>query len=283
MEKKWILISGMMHAALLLAVAAAPHPGYKPALIMFEVDLVSYTLGDRTSGDEPYTTSGKPSAQVPVKNVARQEAAPVPMQTVKATYEYSALSMEEQESETYKTQETLSQKKTSAMARESTVEVDDRVTSAEITRNAIAKDTLYSTTQEGSHLFAGGSVSQLQTSNVKRQTSLLAFSGDPSSLGGILSGVPGGGPVRPEIISLPEPAYPALSRRLGEEGRVVIKARISAEGGVLSTKVIESSSHTRLDKAALQALKRAVFQPVSSYGIPLSSERTVAYTFRLEE
>jgi protein TonB len=73
-----------------------------------------------------------------------------------------------------------------------------------------------------------------------------------------------------------------MSRRLGEEGRVVIKARISAQGRVLSTEVVESSSHVRLDQAALQAVKRAAFQPAVKYGVPVSSERTVAYTFRLE-
>jgi protein TonB len=119
----------------------------------------------------------------------------------------------------------------------------------------------------------------------------LAFTGNPSSLGGILAAGTGTGPgrgtvvnkVRRVIVSLPEPAYPVRSRQLGEEGRVTLKVEISAEGGVRRAEVVESSTYDRLDRAALDAARLARFSPVTDPGSPAAWERTVAYTFRLEE
>jgi TonB family protein len=197
--------------------------------------------------------------------------------------ESSALSIEAHESNMEETHETVSEKTITTMARDSTVKPNIRITSAQIIDNAIVEDSADGSEQKASHLFTGGLVSQPQTSKFRRQTSLLAFSGDPSSLGDFLTGGTGVGMVRSEIISLPEPAYPVLSRRLGEEGRVIVKVKISAEGEVLSAKVTATSSHPRLDRAALDAVGMARFSPAIDYGSPVNSERTVAYTFRLEE
>jgi len=112
---------------------------------------------------------------------------------------------------------------------------------------------------------------------------LLAFAGDPAALGMIARDVLGPGLVGAEVLSLPEPVYPVLSRKRGEEGRVVIELEISAKGKVLKAEVANSSSYPRLDRAALAAVKAAAFSPATEYGRPVESERKVAYRFRLEE
>ena len=59
----------------------------------------------------------------------------------------------------------------------------------------------------------------------------------------------------------PAPSYPSMSRRLGEQGRVVLEVYILANGTVGEAKIKESSGFFRLDNAALQAVKKWRYQP----------------------
>ena len=114
------------------------------------------------------------------------------------------------------------------------------------------------------------------------QSSLLAFAGDPAALGMLARDALGPDLVQAQILFLPEPAYPVLCRKRGEEGRVVIEIEISAKGKVLKAQVANSSSYARLDRAAQNAVKKASFSPAMEFGRPVESQRTVAYVFRLE-
>jgi protein TonB len=114
-----------------------------------------------------------------------------------------------------------------------------------------------------------------------QQRSLLAFAGDPVAAG-IIPMTEGDNILAAKILSLPEPVYPILSRRRGEEGRVVIRVTISAQGAVRGAQVETSSSYSRLDRAALAAVNMAQFSPALEYGRPVESERIVAYKFELE-
>jgi len=50
--------------------------------------------------------------------------------------------------------------------------------------------------------------------------------------------------------------YPRASRRLGEEGMVVVSFVIQRNGELTDLNVVESSGHRRLDEAALETLQR---------------------------
>jgi protein TonB len=58
----------------------------------------------------------------------------------------------------------------------------------------------------------------------------------------------------------PAPNYPPMSRRLGEQGRVVLEVYILANGTVGEVKIKQSSGFSRLDEAALQAVKKWRYQ-----------------------
>jgi periplasmic protein TonB len=59
----------------------------------------------------------------------------------------------------------------------------------------------------------------------------------------------------------PAPTYPPLSRRLGEEGRALLRVLV-AENGIAQTVDLEASSgSSRLDQAAIAAVKRWEFVP----------------------
>ena len=124
--------------------------------------------------------------------------------------------------------------------------------------------------------------SQFSILNSQSASALLAFAGDPVTLGMIVPDTLGPDLVEAEILSLPEPDYPVLSRKRGEEGRVVIELEISARGKVLKAEVANSSSYPRLDRAALEAVKAAIFGPAIEYGRPVESVTKVAYRFELK-
>jgi protein TonB len=90
-----------------------------------------------------------------------------------------------------------------------------------------------------------------------------------------------GDAVAAQILGVSKPKYPGLSRRRNEEGRVVLAVEIRADGTHGSIEIVHSSGHSRLDQAAVQALRRAKFVPAKRNGEPVTSTKQVAFTFRL--
>ncbi|MDE2440667.1 MAG: energy transducer TonB [Betaproteobacteria bacterium] len=80
----------------------------------------------------------------------------------------------------------------------------------------------------------------------------------------------------------PEPKYPPLSRRLGEEGKVLLKVRVSADGTPASVELEKSSGFDRLDEAAKQAVARWRFVPAKRGDEPIEASVIVPIVFRLD-
>ena len=59
----------------------------------------------------------------------------------------------------------------------------------------------------------------------------------------------------------PPPEYPAFARRRGEEGRVLLRVHVASDGTPREIEVKTSSGSERLDRAALDAVKRWKFVP----------------------
>lgn len=68
----------------------------------------------------------------------------------------------------------------------------------------------------------------------------------------------------------PAPDYPALSRRLNEQGRVLLDVLILPNGTVGEIRLKTSSSYPRLDAAALNAVKRWRYQPARRGATPIA-------------
>ena len=62
-------------------------------------------------------------------------------------------------------------------------------------------------------------------------------------------------------LSNPRPAYPTMSRRLGEEGQVVLRVLVTEQGEAQRVEVRTSSGFERLDQAALAAVRVWRFVP----------------------
>lgn len=80
----------------------------------------------------------------------------------------------------------------------------------------------------------------------------------------------------------PKPVYPAMSRRNGEEGKVQLKVRVSAQGTALDVAIAKSSGFARLDGAATEAVTRWRFVPARRGDEAVESSVVVPITFALD-
>ncbi len=85
-----------------------------------------------------------------------------------------------------------------------------------------------------------------------------------------------------DYLSNPKPVYPPLARRLGEQGKVLLRVSVGAHGLPESIDVKTSSNSRRLDEAALEAVRRWRFVPARQGDTPISSWVTVPVVFSLE-
>lgn len=70
-----------------------------------------------------------------------------------------------------------------------------------------------------------------------------------------------------EYAVAPQPGYPSASRRLREQGLVVLRVLVDESGKARQLSIHESSGHQRLDNAARDAVARAVFKPYIANGL----------------
>lgn len=78
-----------------------------------------------------------------------------------------------------------------------------------------------------------------------------------------------------------EPSYPPASRRAGEEGTVRLKVLVDEKGRPRDVAVAQSSGFSRLDEAAMQAVRKWRFVAATDGTNPVSAWTQVAITFRL--
>lgn len=85
-----------------------------------------------------------------------------------------------------------------------------------------------------------------------------------------------------EYLLNPKPVYPASSKRLGEQGKVVIRVLIGIDGLPQKAEVKQSSGFERLDQAALGTVQRWRFVPGKRGGVPEPMWFNVPINFLLE-
>ncbi len=84
-----------------------------------------------------------------------------------------------------------------------------------------------------------------------------------------------------DYLANPAPAYPPLSRRVGEEGKVILRVFVSEQGLPTQIEMRASSGHPRLDEAALDTVKHWKFVPARRGDMPLSAWVLVPIAFSL--
>lgn len=85
-----------------------------------------------------------------------------------------------------------------------------------------------------------------------------------------------------DYLQNPKPPYPSLSKRLGEQGKVVVRVLIGIDGKAQSTEIKQSSGFERLDQAALATVLRWRYVPGKRAGVPEAMWFNVPISFLLE-
>ncbi|MCV6636165.1 MAG: energy transducer TonB [Thiotrichaceae bacterium] len=86
---------------------------------------------------------------------------------------------------------------------------------------------------------------------------------------------------RAGYLNNPPPEYPRASKRRGEEGKVLLKVRVSAQGKPIKIQLHRSSGFKKLDKAAQKTVKRWRFVPAKQGNTPIAAWVIVPIEFNL--
>ena len=81
----------------------------------------------------------------------------------------------------------------------------------------------------------------------------------------------------------PAPPYPALSKRMGEEGKVVLRVSVNSQGTADSVEIKSSSGSPRLDESAQKTVRNWKFVPAKRGDTPVQSWVLVPIIFKLEQ
>ena len=85
-----------------------------------------------------------------------------------------------------------------------------------------------------------------------------------------------------DYLQNPKPPYPALSKRLGEQGKVVVRVLIGVDGLPQQAQVQQSSGYERLDQAARATALKWRYVPGKRGGVPEPMWVNVPINFVLE-
>jgi len=85
-----------------------------------------------------------------------------------------------------------------------------------------------------------------------------------------------------DYLNNPKPPYPPLSKRLNEQGLVVLRVHIEADGSASKAEIRTSSGYDRLDQAALQTVLRWRYVPGKRGGVAEAMWFNVPINFVLE-
>ncbi|MGE8636224.1 MAG: energy transducer TonB [Achromobacter piechaudii] len=77
----------------------------------------------------------------------------------------------------------------------------------------------------------------------------------------------------------PMPTYPMASRRMREEGRVLVLVEINTQGLVERATIDTSSGFSRLDESALAAARKAKFKPYTRNGVAYPAKAKIPFDF----
>ena len=84
-----------------------------------------------------------------------------------------------------------------------------------------------------------------------------------------------------DYLRAPVLEYPSASRRFREQGRVVLRVLIGRDGQAEKIELVEASAFPRLNDAAVEAARRALYKPHTEDGVAQPAWALVALSFQL--
>jgi protein TonB len=90
-----------------------------------------------------------------------------------------------------------------------------------------------------------------------------------------------GASVAPAFLHREMPIYPMMARKLGREGKVMLKLTIDEKGNLSDVEVIDKAGY-EFTEAAVEAVKKSTFLPAKKDGKPIASRALLPIRFQLE-
>lgn len=84
----------------------------------------------------------------------------------------------------------------------------------------------------------------------------------------------------PAFLHREMPVFPLMARRLGKEGRVLLRLTIDEKGNLLNVEVLEGAGYG-FTEAAIEAVKKSTFLPAQIGGKPVMAKALLPVKFRL--
>jgi periplasmic protein TonB len=125
----------------------------------------------------------------------------------------------------------------------------------------VIKEVIQKTEKEPLKTIPQKTVEMPNTFDLSEQTQKESVSKDTDTQGEPASGNQIIREARPLYRSNPPPDYPALARRRGYQGNVVLEVLVAADGNVIELHVLSSSGYPILDRAAASSVKHWTFEP----------------------
>jgi periplasmic protein TonB len=85
-----------------------------------------------------------------------------------------------------------------------------------------------------------------------------------------------------EYLHNPEPTYPLMAKRRGEQGHVLLQVTVSETGQAVVVVVLQSSGYALLDQSAVRAVKNWQFVPATANRQAVTAQVKVPVRFILE-
>jgi protein TonB len=87
---------------------------------------------------------------------------------------------------------------------------------------------------------------------------------------------------RPVPRSRTQPDYPAIARRLGQSGTVVLEVLVDERGRVAEVAPLDPSARGEFLSAATRAVRSWTYAPATKSGVPVKTRITVRIDFKLQ-
>ncbi|MBU2621151.1 MAG: energy transducer TonB [Proteobacteria bacterium] len=107
-------------------------------------------------------------------------------------------------------------------------------------------------------------------------------SGASGSGGGVSDNLAFGSAAGPKYRHKELPVYPHRARRLGMEGKVLLRLTINEKGTLVNVEVIEDSGYGLAD-AAIEAVRKSTFIPATMNGKPIKARALLPVKFTLRD
>jgi len=85
----------------------------------------------------------------------------------------------------------------------------------------------------------------------------------------------------PAFVNRQMPVYPTMAKKLGKQGRVVLRLHINEKGRLLNIEVVEPGGYG-FTESAMEAVKMSTFSPAHEKGVSVASKALLSIRFILK-